>query len=351
MATGGQIPTWMKVVLLISIQICLVIFLFMVDQGEDGRGKIISKVLKEARLDSTESTNVILIWTYPFDQRFPLNQCPPHLDSSRCLFTDDRELYFSADAVVIHHREVSFTSTQLPQGPRNIKQYWIWFNLESPNHSQNLHFMEKKFNLTMSYRADSDIFAPYGYLQKHNSLENFTIPKKSKLVAWVVSNWIPSSRRIQFYKELKKHITIDVYGRQHLPLSADDQIDTLSKYKFYLAFENSAHEDYITEKLWHNALTSGTVPIVMGPSRGNYERFIPAESFIHVEDFSNAQELAAYLLKLDQEDLSYQHYFTWRSRYKSSGQLDWDHFYCKVCKALKEAPPYRTRPSIEKWFI
>ncbi|XP_053305209.1 3-galactosyl-N-acetylglucosaminide 4-alpha-L-fucosyltransferase FUT3-like [Spea bombifrons] len=298
----------------------------------------------------TEPNKVILLWTWPFGNRFPLNQCPNHLETSGCLFTDNRELYYAADAVVIHHRDVCSSKIHLPQMPRNGKQYWIWFNLESPTHSRNLQLMNKLFNLTMSYRTDSDIFVPYGYLKKHSEIQNFTIPAKTSLVAWVVSNWNPQSRRVKFYEELKKHLTVDIYGKQHLPLPNDKKLEVLSKYKFYLSFENSVHQDYITEKLWQNALKSGTVPVVMGPPRENYERFIPPDSFIHVDDFSSPQELATYLLELDKDDKRYQQYFNWRTQFKSNGTFDWAEIYCRVCTALKDSPAYRTVPSIDKWF-
>ena len=39
-----------------------------------------------------------------------------------------------------------------------------------------------------------------------------------------------------------------------------------SKYKFYLAFENSIHcNGYISEKVWRNSLDQGIVPIIYGP--------------------------------------------------------------------------------------
>ncbi|XP_063294695.1 4-galactosyl-N-acetylglucosaminide 3-alpha-L-fucosyltransferase FUT6-like [Pelobates fuscus] len=347
MAFSGQKLSRKNIALVIFIQICLAVLLVTVYQMSNTQKEWISNQLDKTQF---EHSKVILLWTYPFGQKFKLNECPPHLDQSGCFFTDNRELYSLANVVIFHHKDVSRTKTQLPQGPRHIYQYWIWFNMESPSHTRNLHFMENKFNFTMSYRADSDIFTPYGYLENKKSDQNFTIPTKTNLVAWIVSNWYPTSKRIQYYKELKQYVTIDIYGKRHLPLSSDIQVDTLSKYKFYLSFENSAHEDYITEKLWYNALTSGTVPIVMGPSRKNYERFIPSHSFIHVDDFPSAQELAAYLLELDKDDQKYQQYFNWRAMYQSSGQFDWEHIYCKVCKALEAAPVYRTRPSIEKWF-
>ncbi|KAM4617392.1 4-galactosyl-N-acetylglucosaminide 3-alpha-L-fucosyltransferase FUT6-like [Discoglossus pictus] len=313
-------------------------------------------IYQDQNLKTTEPTIepkeplIILLWTWPFNNPFPLNHCPYPFDTPGCFYTINQSLYTSADAVVIHHRNACYSKKQLPQIPRPPKQYWIWFNTESPTHSPNLAFMDNVINLTMSYRVDSDIFTPYGWLEEHDTHFNYTIPVKTKLVAWAVSNWRPQYRRSKYYDDLKQYINIDMYGKSRKPLYRGTQIKTISQYKFYLAFENSIHTDYITEKLWYNALTSGTVPVVMGPPRDNYERFIPPDSFIHVDDFPTAQQLAAYLHELDKDDNRYHQYFNWRSRFKPVGDVNWIHHYCKICKSLKEAPPYKTIPSIAKWY-
>ncbi|KAM4618075.1 4-galactosyl-N-acetylglucosaminide 3-alpha-L-fucosyltransferase FUT6-like, partial [Discoglossus pictus] len=258
--------------------------------------------------------------------------------------------FSGANACVFHHRDVYHSKNQLPQMPRPSNQYWIWFNLESPTHSPNLGIMNNIINLTKSYRADSDIFCHYGWLDKNTDVHNFTIPEKTKFVAWVVSNWSPHNLRVKYYEELRKYIPIDVYGRNRMQLPRANHTSVISTYKFYLAFENSLHQDYITEKLWKNSLTSGTVPVVLGPPRENYERFIPPDSFIHVNDFKTPKELADYLLKLDKDNAKYQEYFKWRSIFHPTPSISWVTHYCKMCKALKEAPSYRTIPSIAKWF-
>ncbi|XP_053576133.1 3-galactosyl-N-acetylglucosaminide 4-alpha-L-fucosyltransferase FUT3-like [Bombina bombina] len=293
---------------------------------------------------------IILLWTLPYRLQTALNQCPYPFDTSGCFYTVDRTLYTEADAVILYHRDVCSSREQLPKMKRPSKQYWIWFNLESPSRSSNLSLMDNLINLTMTYQADSDIFTPYGWLEKHDSHENFTIPLKKKLVAWVVSNWNPNYRRTKYYLELKKYIEIDIYGHGKMLLPRNKQRMILSTYKFYLAFENSIHKDYITEKLWYNVFNSGTVPVVMGPPRANYERFLPPDSFIHVDDFHSPKELASYLLELDKYDKRYQQYFNWRSKFKPVGNTSFATHCCKVCKALKEAPVYRTIPSIDKWF-
>eukprot|EP00039_Didymoeca_costata_P016377 m.292111 g.292111 ORF g.292111 m.292111 type:complete len:130 (+) comp16385_c0_seq33:1249-1638(+) len=57
---------------------------------------------------------------------------------------------------------------------------------------------------------------------------------------------------------------------------------------FYAAFENSIHDDYVTEKFW-GALESGTLPIYFGA--GNIKSLAPTHSFIDVADFSNSDDL------------------------------------------------------------
>lgn len=297
----------------------------------------------------TEADLVVLLWTWPFGDHFPLNRCPKPFNDPRCFFTDNQSWYQRADAVIFHHRDVCGSKSQMPQIPRPEGQYWVWFNLESPTSSPNLDIMDNLINLTMSYRSDSDIFTPYGWLQKTGS-QNFTIPEKSKLAAWVVSNWNPSSKRVNFYNELKDHITVDVYGRQHKSLDMKNLNAVLSSYKFYLSFENSIHRDYITEKLWRNALQSGTVPVVLGPPREMYEKFIPSDSFIHVDDFPSAKDLADYLLELDKDPHKYEQYFKWRLRLQPIGDTYWAIHYCKACVALHKAPSYRTIPSLSKWY-
>ncbi|XP_063802200.1 4-galactosyl-N-acetylglucosaminide 3-alpha-L-fucosyltransferase FUT5-like [Pseudophryne corroboree] len=331
-------------------QLCLSAILFILYNNIGGSAIIDTIKNVDPNLEPAEHTQIILVWTWPFRNKFPLNDCPSYLNISGCFYTANRTLYSSADAVVIHHRDVCYSKKLLPHMPKPQNQYWVWFNKESPSHSLNLHFLDNLINLTMSYRADSDIVSPYGLLEENKEEDNFNIPPKTKLMAWTVSNWKPNSSRVHYYEQLKTFLTIDIYGSKHKPLPRSGQQQILSKYKFYLSFENSIHEDYITEKLWRNSLTFGIVPVVMGPSRENYERFIPKDSFIHVDDFSTAQELATYILKLDSDDKAYQQYFHWRSRLHPIAITNSQDAYCRVCKAIKEAPKHKTISRLGDWY-
>ncbi|XP_071584102.1 4-galactosyl-N-acetylglucosaminide 3-alpha-L-fucosyltransferase FUT6-like isoform X3 [Heliangelus exortis] len=277
----------------------------------------------------------ILLWKLPFGHKINFRNCSTLYSTPDCHFTSNRSWSQKADAVIMHHRDVYRDTEGLAQLPRLPSQLWIWFNLESPSHSPNLGAMDNLFNLTMSYRRDSDIFTPYGELQLLGQPQPLSIPPKTRLVAWVVSNWKANSYRVKYYHQLKQHITVDVYGQYHLPLPRHELLPTMSQYSFYLAFENSQHEDYITEKLWRNALSSGTIPVVLGPPRENYEHFLPPDSFIHVDDFANAGELARYLLELSEDPERYRSYFQWRKWLKPVLGGDWGLHFCRACHFLQ----------------
>ena len=49
-------------------------------------------------------------------------------------------------------------------------------------------------------------------------------------------------------------------------------------------------EDYITEKFYRNLYNADIVPIVFGG--GDYARDAPPNSFINVDDFKDAKDLA-----------------------------------------------------------
>ena len=63
----------------------------------------------------------------------------------------------------------------------------------------------------------------------------------------------------QYARELSLYIKVDIYGRCENLTCAQEYPDKCfkmlrEKYKFYLAFENSNCQFYITEKLFFNAL-------------------------------------------------------------------------------------------------
>nr|XP_054756657.1 alpha-(1,3)-fucosyltransferase 4-like [Lytechinus pictus] len=199
-------------------------------------------------------------------------------------------------------------------------QLWILYSRESPHHDYQYApegLTGNPFNLTMTYARDSDIHFPYAALQKkRKQIQHPKIPRKTKLIAWMASNCqLLSWKRTELVKELQRHISVDAYGKcgnmGKLPRD-DDTIKALQKYKFYLAFENSECRDYITEKVWKTCLMRGIVPIVYGSTRESYEKTLPKDSFIFLEDFSNMSAFVDYIHVLDADKARYRKYFDWK---------------------------------------
>lgn len=293
-------------------------------------------------------TVLLLIWNPPFDKYKRLPDCLKLYRVPECVLTYDDLAYPHADAVIVHHREISIGEADLPPDPRPSTQKWIWMNHESPAHTPRLWYMEGHFNLTLSYRTDSDIFVPYGYLVPRVSripgAQPLLTPTgkallRPRLLAWVISNWSPSHARVSFYYKLRRYLRVDVFGDAGMPLPRDFDghtvIELVERYQFYLALENSQYTDYITEKLW-NALVAGAIPVVLGPSRQSYERFLPAEAFIHVDDFPTVRSLARYLVQLRRNPSRLRKHLAWRDKYSVHQPVFWDEHYCTACRAVRK---------------
>ncbi|XP_013929227.1 PREDICTED: alpha-(1,3)-fucosyltransferase 9-like [Thamnophis sirtalis] len=305
-------------------------------------------------LDSDElynnqsNTTLVLLWLSPFGRTLGPFDCLD-LNIPRCYITMNRSMYNRSHAVVFHHRDIWWDLKNLPQQPRPLFQKWIWMNMESPSHSPPKHGLNRLFNLTLNYRRDADIHIPYGLLIFHPKASRAEVPPKDKLVCWIVSNRFPQER-IRYYKELKKYIKIHTYGKLFgRRLSWKEFLPTVSSCKFYLALENSIFKDYITEKTFI-AFSAGSVPVVLGPPRENYEDYIPPQSFIHVDDFESPRNLSEYLLMLDQNDTLYRSYFEWKKDFGVYRPHFWKSHLCLACDYIQKHPGYQSVGNLQKWF-
>ena len=244
---------------------------------------------------------------------------------------------------------------------RFVHQKYIFITAESELAESPHPQIRGIFNLTMTYRLDSDIPIPYGRVENvssHSKLgtsmsANVAIGK-SKLAAWVASNCKTTSRREVYVAELRKYIPVDIYGKcGNLSCLRNGACFSHinSTYKFYLSFENSICEDYVTEKLYNIMLLGGIVPVVLGGA--NYSRLLPPHSVIDVMDFSSPRALATYLLKLDHNDTLYNEYFQWKKYYKVKRDTNpWSkNFWCRACSFLhSHRNQTKTYYDIHEWY-
>lgn len=360
-----------------------------------------------------------------------------------CYRTNDRIFEKVADAIVIDYTWLLKLITHRPiimqdlpdtrVGFRNPNQYWIAYSRESaaklPTTAKNIwegnfdkhgNSIDQMFNLTMSYRLDSDIvtgwytkeeifkksweeriekseiigqdlssnenYISYFLSQKHDPASTSTF------LVWLVSNCDLTSgakqRMAYVNKMLDAGINIDVFGACHnyktlqngLHINEFQEYNEkingkayekeghnfgnikpfLSRYRFYLAFENGVHcNDYISEKFWNNAYFSHLVPIVFGPKKEDVELVAPANSFIHVEDFESVVDLKDFLEVLYRDDEKYLEYHAWRLKPKPVS-LDYMTIKQKIkylpCQKMQELktqgyPKKRVKSVIDWWWL
>ncbi|XP_055912682.1 alpha-(1,3)-fucosyltransferase C [Eupeodes corollae] len=303
------------------------------------------------------------------DQRCPVTNCALTNNHD---FLPAIEMF---DAIVFHVAE-HFPFLQPVPKRRSPEQRYVFALMEPPGETKHILGNEQRFyNLTMTYRLDSDIVWPYMFFEdietglivapaanpiwrKVESMEltddkelNAVIAGKTKFAAWFVSHCETLSQREELTKSLQRYVNVDVYGAcgplkcPHNSSRCDRMLDT--DYKFYFAFENSLCLDYVTEK-FYNALNRQIVPVVFGGA--DYSKIAPPHSYIDAEKFRNVKELADYLIYLDQHPKEYGRYFWWRKFYRLTSRSP----FCDLCMKLN-APAASEKvqfyDDIENWWL
>jgi alpha-1,3-fucosyltransferase len=284
------------------------------------------------------------------------------------------------DAIVMHMCLIWLSD--LPDFQRKFNQRFIFLSAESPasisRSLPDIVNMTNFFNWTMSYRLNSDIQLLYGRiepkatapktpeetrrlikateLQKSN--KNFA-KKKTRMVAWMVSHCDTPGLREMYVSHLRDFIPIDIYGKcgnlscsRNATHSYSDQkcYDMLElKYKFYLSFENSICDDYVTEKFFE-IMNRKIVPIVYGGA--NYSMIAPTHSYIDAMHYT-PKRLAQYLKYLDGNDNLYNEYFWWKDHYRVEAGVQQmaRNGFCDLCKKLHRDQNYTKSYSelISEW--
>ena len=113
------------------------------------------------------------------------------------------------------------------------------------------------FNLTSTFRSDSDFPIPYFYTERRNSPcdkcppNSSLLATKNKFMIWIVSHCYTQSKREYYMKELAKYIPVDIFGKCGNRTKCDSwrkdcTRDMMKDYKFYFAAENAICKEYFT---------------------------------------------------------------------------------------------------------
>ena len=269
-------------------------------------------------------------------------------DFDGCEITYDQSKLDQSDIVLFHGRNMPNLKEVNKKRPLN--QLWLYFIMENAFHSPDVGPIDRYFNLTSSYRFNSNIRYPYRYhmrippseVKKVQPVVNYA-KGKTKQIAWGVSNC--GKQREKLAERLHEFgLQIDNFGKCKYSFAnsrpSPREKSPYHEYKFFFAAENRFCEEYVTEKYWWYGLVDNvnTIPIVVGGSNYSNPKYAIPGSYIDAFKFSSPKKLAEYLLLLDQNDTLYNQYFKWKQYwtfYDLKHPEFCDPFVCEICWKLK----------------
>lgn len=248
----------------------------------------------------------ILLWTAYMTPALNNEQGQLYFINRKCRFkncyvTSDKSYLKTVkdfDIILFNSRTLDYNIT-FPSA-RSEEQKYVFMSEESPAVYPLPKGYNGFFNLTWTYKLDSD--ATWRFLIIRNKKGEIIGPsrknikwidfkdmkptneeikrkllKKNKAVAWFVSHCDTPSRREELAKDLneelrKYNFKVDFYGQCYNPSCEGECGKTEGDkcfakiepdYYFYLSFENSMCEDYVTEKILI-ATKHYAVPIING---------------------------------------------------------------------------------------
>ena len=221
------------------------------------------------------------------------------------------------------------------------------------------------FNWTMTYRLDSDIVYKYAnILERENKTELVSknygkiFDEKVDKAVWFVSHCKTHSMREHYVREMQLVMGIDIFGGCGVPAPCPKRSrniekcfeGTAMKYKYYIAFENTLVEDYVTEKVfrWYNR---DIIVVVRGGS--NYSRILPLGTFVDAGDFASPIELGKYLKQLAHDKERYTDILKKKDNYYSTDKyVPVQEANCKLCEYLNNLDDHRkSYGNIFKWWL
>lgn len=295
-------------------------------------------------------------WSLSWEDLLDFSDC-----EYRCKLSTDRTQ--SSEAAILLFEMTSPRRIEIPV--LSPHQYTAYATYESPGYHFNQFQAEwdGKFNISMTYRRGSTItYSRYSrsVVQRKEPLEpiDYSAGKTKDLLAYVSNCDSRHYNRLQIIRELSaNNLSLDlsgVCGKKHKVcrnLESFNECAAHKQYRFYLSFENSLCEDYITEKFW-KVLSSDhyMIPVAMGgKSITDYTRVAPPHSFIHAEQFDNIDQLAQYLNEVAHNATLFNSYHTWRQDYKME-RPDTQVPACQLCRVAHLKPDLTARTDFSTWW-
>lgn len=202
-----------------------------------------------------------------------------------------RKIHFTGEPREAPPEEYDFLISWRPDAPRSYRlPLWVmyidWFNLPQPTTG-----------------SPHRLIPPEALLSPRKSVA-------SDFCSFVFNN--PGGGRLVMLRKLSTYKPVASAGRlannvgKILGGDERSKLDFMKNYRFSIAFENSVHPGYVTEKLLH-ALVTPSIPVYMGAPEARLD-FNPA-AFINASDFPTIDDAGDFVIMVDQKPELIERYF------------------------------------------
>ncbi|XP_016556478.2 glycoprotein 3-alpha-L-fucosyltransferase A isoform X2 [Capsicum annuum] len=353
------------------------------------------------RLDMAEKANLVNSWADSFYQFTTSSWSIPIVDISSNIDEVDRDLVpgsceewlerqdsveysrdFDKDPIFVHGGEkVSYFLRIGSTVPWDASSEWILIrslmrHLEHHNRLAQLacfgqwsqlntilrmillwHDGGRGYDIVMTTSLSSDV--PVGYFSwaEYDIMAPVQSKTENALAAAFISNCGARNFRLQALEVLEREkIKIDSFGSCHHNRDGNvDKVETLKRFKFSFAFENSNEEDYVTEKFFQS-LVAGSIPVVIGAP--NIQDFAPSpNSLLHIKELKDAETVANTMKYLAANPSAYNEMLGWKvegpsDSFKALVDMAAVHSSCRLCIFLatsirereEQSPKFMERP-------
>lgn len=237
--------------------------------------------------NETTPTNLIGEGQMPFKKKF--------CTYNNCIITTDKNLldgdYTKFDALVINVTYLKrWKKLDMPLFRTQKQKYIFYGMLSADDYPVCNSKADDYFNWTWSYKLFSDIFAPfievktltgsvvapsidpkweiYSSFNLSTTLAPVQNTTKPRAVAWIMNKCGTRINRMEYVKQLKQELkvlnhSLDIYGCGNLMYEPGDVNEIIRRnYYFYLVYEDSLSEDYVTTEIL-KAYNNHVLPIVI----------------------------------------------------------------------------------------
>ncbi|BBN09342.1 hypothetical protein MPTK1_4g19010 [Marchantia polymorpha subsp. ruderalis] len=196
---------------------------------------------------------------------------------------------------------------------------------------------KRGYDVVMTTSLESEV--PVGYFSwaEYDLMSPVSRKTEGAYAAAFISNCGAHNFRLEALEGLKAQgVRIDSYGQclRTREGRGVNKLQTLRRYKFSLAFENSNEDDYVTEKFWQS-LVAGSVPVVVGAP--NIDNFSPApNALLHIKSLNDIPAVARQIKYLASNFTAYNETLRWKyygptDGFKALVDMAAVHSSCRLC--------------------